>query len=231
MAQRYANEGWVRRRLRRAVSVSTSTLALIVASTACISASVAVVLLGNFSAGFRGASVEQLVLKRMLADTSPEQLARACSRITRIGAGASSERGWNVCLDSPLGKRWLQAGKTTDGGDARWKTQGAGLGSAGDSWVGRTPVYCRAVSIGMGMTPAYAHAHSSQASTHIHAPSPLPTRAALALSRYPHATVSRGPGMVTRSAPGPPLPYVGSRRARTARRLRVFARTRGPRTF
>ena len=141
----------MRWRLRRAVTLSASTLALIVAATSAISAAAAVVLLGNFSAGIRGASVEQLVLRRLLADTSPEQLARVCSSITRLGGGASSERGWNVCLESPLGKRWLKAGKTADGGHS-WRTVGAGRpgGDVGDDWVGRTPVPCRAVSVGMG---------------------------------------------------------------------------------
>jgi len=150
-AQRFSKTGWLRRRLQRAMTLSTSTLALVVAATSAISAAATVVMFGNFSAGMRGASVEQLVLRRLLVDTSQEQLARVCSSITRLGGGASSDRGWNVCLDSPLGKRWLKAGKTANGGHARWRT----VGAVGDARVGRTPVPCRAVSVGMGVDAAY----------------------------------------------------------------------------
>ena len=57
--------------------------ALVVAATSAISAAATVVMFGNFSAGMRGASVEQLVLRRLLVDTSQEQLARVCSSIKR----------------------------------------------------------------------------------------------------------------------------------------------------
>ena len=104
----------------------------------------------------RQSSVEQLMLKRMLVETSPEQLEQACRNAVRIGAGPSGSGGWKVCLDTPLGNRWEKAHKAPGGGGELWETVGAGsTGLAGSAWVGRTPVHCRSVSIGIGIDPIF----------------------------------------------------------------------------
>jgi hypothetical protein len=157
IAERFASEGWgIQRRWRRVVGVSIGSLVTAIAATAAVSAAAA--WLTAFGYSFDGGtvrqrSVEQLILKRLLVETSAEELSQTCGNAIRLGGGLSGSGGWQVCLQTALGERWEAAHKAPGGGGKQWATVGAGR--SGNSWVGRTPVYCRIVSIGVGLDPTF----------------------------------------------------------------------------
>lgn len=139
ISERNAKEGWgLQRQWRRVVGFSMGTLVIVVAATVVSTAAIVSMVAPGHFAGGAGVgdkvSVETLLLKRLL-ETSENELQLACSRTARIGAGASATGGWNVCLDSELGRRWDKAGT-----DRQRRQQG-------ETWSQRTPVHCRFVSV------------------------------------------------------------------------------------
>ena len=148
IAERFRGWGWVEQRVSRLLARQGRSQRLLFISFASFGA------FGVLSAAIHLASwlgllhdsrgsLDHLLLKRLLVDTTAAQLAEACPHVVRIGGGRSGLGGWNVCLDSSLGRRWAAAGKQWDSGSP---------GSWGDD---RRPVQCRGVSVGVGIDPTY----------------------------------------------------------------------------